>query len=59
MTCNVKFIKPGDKEYPPYMSVLPNADKIEVLSVDGVFVVPLVQVIDALIAARSLKEIEK
>lgn len=46
--CNIHIIKAGDKDYPSVMELVPFAEKYDLLSINGVIVVPLFQVIDAI-----------
>lgn len=50
---NIHVIKVGDKDYPLVMELVPFAEKYNLLSINGLTVVPLCQVIDALSVIKA------
>lgn len=52
-TINVHEMKPTDKDYPTLvMSLVPKAEQYTLFSINGLTVVPLVQVLDAIMAIK-------
>ena len=49
---NIHELKPQDKDYPIIMSLVPNAEKYDLFSIDGCAFVPLFQVVDALMVVK-------
>lgn len=48
----INEIKPTDKEYPVYMCLVDKPEQYTLFNIDGLTVVPLYQVIDALLTIK-------
>lgn len=49
---NIHKVKPQDKDYPMFMMLVPNADKYELISIDGDMFVRLFEVLDAIMVVK-------
>lgn len=49
---NIHEVKNTDKDYPVVMNLVPKAEQYTLFSINGMTVVPLFQVIDAIIAIK-------
>ena len=49
---NIHNVKPGDEDYPLVMELIPFKEKYHLISIDGIIVVPLFELIDTLSSVK-------
>ena len=52
-TFEIHIIRPEDKDYPIAMNLVPFKEKYDLISIDGLVVVPLTQVLDAISEVKA------